>query len=116
LQLAQANSKPKNCKGAYKFPRPTKNKLEIFRPSKIINTQAQYPIQIGYLHQFDYKTKDETGRDFLVIGFFMMFSGNQRQLTLFTKQIFIIYRLFFIIQISMEMFGLKLILVLLECI
>lgn len=27
-------------------------------------------IQIGYLHQFDYKINDETGRDFLVIGFY----------------------------------------------
>lgn len=28
-------------------------------------------IQIGYLHQFDYKIDDETGRDFLQIGYFM---------------------------------------------
>ena len=27
-------------------------------------------IQIGYLHQFDYKIIDETGRDFFVIGFY----------------------------------------------
>ncbi len=27
-------------------------------------------IQVGYLHQFDYKINDETGRDFLQIGFF----------------------------------------------
>ena len=27
-------------------------------------------IQIGYLHQFDYKINDETGRDFFVIGFY----------------------------------------------
>ncbi|MBK8847132.1 MAG: DUF2490 domain-containing protein [Bacteroidetes bacterium] len=27
-------------------------------------------LQIGYLHQFDYKINDETGRDFLVIGFY----------------------------------------------
>ncbi len=27
-------------------------------------------IQLGYLHQFDYKINDETGRDFLQIGFF----------------------------------------------
>ena len=26
--------------------------------------------QIGYLHQFDYKINDETGRDFLVLGFY----------------------------------------------
>jgi hypothetical protein len=27
-------------------------------------------IQIGYLHQFDYKINDETGRDFLMLGFY----------------------------------------------
>lgn len=27
-------------------------------------------LQIGYLHQFDYKINDETGRDFLVVGFY----------------------------------------------
>jgi hypothetical protein len=27
-------------------------------------------IQLGYLNQFDYKINDETGRDFLVIGFY----------------------------------------------
>ena len=28
-------------------------------------------IQIGYLHQFDYKINDETGRDFLQVGYFI---------------------------------------------
>ncbi len=28
-------------------------------------------LQVGYLHQFDYKINDETGRDFLQIGFFI---------------------------------------------
>lgn len=28
-------------------------------------------IQIGYLHQFDYKISDETGRDFLQVGYFI---------------------------------------------
>ena len=27
-------------------------------------------LQVGYLHQFDYRINDETGRDFLVIGFY----------------------------------------------
>ncbi len=36
-----------------------------YKPSK--NTS----IQIGYLHQFDYKINDETGRDFLQIGYFV---------------------------------------------
>ncbi len=36
-----------------------------YKPSK--NTS----IQIGYLHQFDYKINDETGRDFLQIGYYL---------------------------------------------
>ncbi|WP_411275578.1 DUF2490 domain-containing protein [Daejeonella sp.] len=28
-------------------------------------------LQVGYLHQFDYKINDETGRDFLQLGYFM---------------------------------------------
>ena len=31
-------------------------------------------IQIGYLHQFDYKINDETGRDFFQIGYFIELS------------------------------------------
>lgn len=27
-------------------------------------------LQLGYLHQFDYKINDETGRDFLIVGFY----------------------------------------------
>jgi hypothetical protein len=38
-----------------------------YKPSKATT------IQIGYLHQFDYKINDETGRDFFQIGFFMEF-------------------------------------------
>jgi len=30
----------------------------------------QVSVQLGYLHQFDYKINDETGRDFLQIGFY----------------------------------------------
>ena len=33
-------------------------------------------IQFGYLHQFDYKINDETGRDFLVVGFFKEINRN----------------------------------------
>ncbi len=32
-------------------------------------------LQLGYLHQFDYKINDETGRDFLVLGFYYEFFG-----------------------------------------
>jgi long-subunit fatty acid transport protein len=28
-------------------------------------------LQIGYLHQFDYRINDETGRDFLQVGYFV---------------------------------------------
>lgn len=36
-----------------------------YKPSKATT------IQIGYLHQFDYKINDETGRDFLQIGYYI---------------------------------------------
>ena len=35
-----------------------------YKPSK------SSTIQIGYLHQFDYKINDETGKDFIVLGFY----------------------------------------------
>jgi len=38
-----------------------------FKPSKATI------IQIGYLHQFDYKINDESGRDFFQIGYFIEF-------------------------------------------
>jgi Protein of unknown function (DUF2490) len=34
-------------------------------------------IQLGYLHQFDYKINDETGRDFLQIGYYLELSRNK---------------------------------------
>lgn len=43
-----------------------------YKPSK--NTT----LQIGYLHQFDYKINDETGRDFLVLGFYYELFRNLR--------------------------------------
>jgi hypothetical protein len=36
-----------------------------YKPSKVTT------FQVGYLHQFDYKINDETGRDFLQIGVFI---------------------------------------------
>ncbi len=36
-------------------------------------------LQIGYLHQFDYKINDETGRDFLQIGCFFEFFSKKTQ-------------------------------------
>ncbi len=46
-----------------------------FKPSKAIT------LQIGYLHQFDYKINDETGRDFLVVGFYYELSRKQTSKT-----------------------------------
>ncbi|MEY3501463.1 MAG: hypothetical protein RL308_3136, partial [Bacteroidota bacterium] len=42
-----------------------------YKPSKATT------IQIGYLHQFDYKINDETGRDFFQIGYFIEFSRKK---------------------------------------
>ncbi|WP_310558017.1 DUF2490 domain-containing protein [Flavobacterium sp.] len=36
-----------------------------FKPTKATT------LQLGYVHQFDYKINDETGRDFLLIGYFV---------------------------------------------
>jgi hypothetical protein len=38
-------------------------------------------MQIGYLHQFDYKINDETGRDFFQIGFFIELSRKKARNT-----------------------------------
>jgi hypothetical protein len=43
-----------------------------FKPSKNI------AIQLGYLHQFDYQINDETGRDFLQIGFLLELNKRSR--------------------------------------
>ena len=44
-----------------------RNRFLISLNYKPSNTET---VQIGFLHQFDYKINDETGRDFLVIGFY----------------------------------------------
>jgi hypothetical protein len=36
-------------------------------------------IQLAYLHQFDYKINDETGRDFLVIGYYFEISKKESE-------------------------------------
>lgn len=35
-------------------------------------------LQIGYLHQFDYRINDETGRDFLVVGALFKFTSKSK--------------------------------------
>ncbi|NBW27891.1 MAG: DUF2490 domain-containing protein [Flavobacteriaceae bacterium] len=45
-----------------------RNRMQVtlnYKPSKATT------LQIGYLHQFDYKINDETGRDFLQLGYFI---------------------------------------------
>jgi hypothetical protein len=44
-----------------------------YKTSRIIS------LLLGYLHQFDYRINDETGRDFLVLGLFFEFSRKQKQ-------------------------------------
>ncbi len=51
-----------------KEPYFERNRMQLslnYKPSKSTT------LQVGYLHQFDYKINDETGRDFLQIGFFI---------------------------------------------
>ena len=36
-------------------------------------------LQLGYLHQFDYRINDETGRDFLVVGVYLELHRNKEQ-------------------------------------
>ncbi|MDL5047855.1 DUF2490 domain-containing protein [Oscillatoria amoena NRMC-F 0135] len=40
-----------------------------------------FALQAGYLHQFDYKINDETGRDFLLIGFYYEFARKSPRKT-----------------------------------
>ena len=39
----------------------------------------QFSFQLGYLHQFDFKINDETGRDFLVVGVFIELKHKPKQ-------------------------------------
>ncbi len=39
----------------------------------------QFSFQLGYLHQFDFKINDETGRDFLVVGAFIELKHKPKQ-------------------------------------
>jgi hypothetical protein len=39
-------------------------------------------LQLGYLHQFDYKITDETGLNFFQIGYFIEFSRKKMTRTL----------------------------------
>lgn len=44
-------------------------------------TAKKLTLQVGFLHQFDYKINDETGRDFLVTGLFYEFERKKNKIT-----------------------------------
>lgn len=50
-------------------------------------TSKATTIQIGYLHQFDYKINDETGRDFLQIGYYIDIFGSQSSINKTSRDI-----------------------------
>jgi hypothetical protein len=52
-----------------------------YKPSKATT------IQIGYLHQLDYKINDETGRDFFQIGYFIELFRKTSQNTIIDSDI-----------------------------
>lgn len=57
------------------------NKEPYFERNRIlggfnINLTKSSSIQLAYLHQFDYKINDETGRDFFVIGYYFEFKKS----------------------------------------
>lgn len=44
-----------------------RNRIQLTLNYKLSKSSS---IQLGYLHQFDYKINDETGRDFMILGFY----------------------------------------------
>jgi len=52
------------------FERNRLNLAFSYRHSTAVTFQA------GYLHRFDYRINDETGRDFLQLGVYLELSGN----------------------------------------
>jgi Protein of unknown function (DUF2490) len=50
-----------------KEPYFERNRIQMALNYKLSKQSA---VQLGYLHQFDYKINDETGNDFLVLGFY----------------------------------------------
>jgi len=52
-----------------------------YKPSKSTT------LQIGYLHQFDYKITDETGRDFLLVGLFIEISRKRSSINIIDTDI-----------------------------
>lgn len=62
------------------------NKEPYFERNRLLLSFSYKPLpsvtlQMGYLYQFDYKINDETGRDFLVVGFYYEWSAKKKTLT-----------------------------------
>jgi hypothetical protein len=59
-----------------KEPYFERNRMQIALSYKASRSSA---FQLGYLHQFDYKINDETGRDFLQVGYFIEIFGRKEK-------------------------------------
>jgi hypothetical protein len=60
-----------------KEPYFERNRMQMALSYKASRSSA---FQLGYLHQFDYKINDETGRDFLQVGYFIeIFGRNEKR-------------------------------------
>ena len=60
------------------------NKAPYFERNRLLfsldyKTSKMLSFQMGYMHQFDYKINDETGRDFLLAGVFIELARNKKQ-------------------------------------
>jgi hypothetical protein len=53
-----------------------RNRTQLFYSRKIT---SQFQIMLAYLNQFDYKINDETGRDFIQIGFYFDFKHKVKK-------------------------------------
>jgi long-subunit fatty acid transport protein len=58
-----------------KEPYFERNRYQVSLAYKI---NKQVAVQLGYLHQFDYKINDETGRDFLQLGIYFELSSQNK--------------------------------------
>lgn len=68
------------------------NKEPYFERNRIQFSLGYKPIksvqiQFGYLHQFDYKINDETGRDFLLVGFYFDILKNKTESNIFVPDL-----------------------------
>ena len=53
-----------------------RNRFQVGLSYKVTNATT---LQIGYLHQFDYRINDEIGRDFMVLGYFIELSKKGKK-------------------------------------